>query len=272
MSKPRNVFISYAREDRSKIEPVVSLLRSSGVNAWVDTRDIPAGANWQEEIDKGLDNADALVYVASKHSRDSLWMNRELQRFLDRSKRVIPVIVDDVGEQNLPESLRSRQWIDLRYAFGSQVAKLADDLPPSTKSQALDQAVTQSRGYVFLSYALEDATFVESLRAFLAGRGYSYWDYQTGRRNYQVDYTIELEERIQQAEAILAVISPNWKKSKTTLQELHFATEVERKVFLLRLGDPGPTLATAGMTYIDFSASREQGFSQLAREMADQSL
>lgn len=272
MPKSRNVFISYAREDRSKIEPVVSLLRAAGVNTWVDTIDIPAGANWQQEIDRGLDDADALVYVASKHSRNSMWMGRELQRFLDRSKTVIPVIVDDLGEQNLPESLRSRQWVDLRHAFGSQVKKIANDLPPSTKIRTLDQTATQSRGYVFLSYAVEDSTFIEHLRAFLAGRGYSYWDYQTGRRDYQVDYTIELEERIQQAEAILVVISPNWKKSKTTLQELHFAKDVQRKVFLLRLGDPGPTLATAGMTYIDFSASREQGFSQLAREMADQSL
>ena len=98
---------------------------------------------------------------------------------------------------------------------------------------------------MFLSYAVEDSTFIEHLRAFLAGRGYSYWDYQTGRRNYEVDYTIELEERIQQSEAVLAVISSNWKKSKTTLQELHFAREVQRKVFLLRLSDPGPTGAIA---------------------------
>jgi TIR domain len=272
MPKSRNVFISYAREDRSKIEPIVSVLRAAGVNAWVDTLNIPAGANWQQEIDKGLENADALVYVASKNSTHSPWMNRELQRFLDRSKTVIPVIVDDLGEETLPESLRSVQWIDLRHPSGSQLTKLANDLPPSTKSKALEQAVTQSRGYVFLSYAAEDSTFIEHLRAFLAGRGYSYWDYQTGRRNYQVDYTIDLEERIQQAEALLAVISQNWKKSKTTLQELHFAKDVQKKVFLLRLGDPGPTLATAGMTYIDFSASREEGFSKLAREMADQSL
>ena len=36
MPKPRKVFISYAREDRSKIEPIVSILRASGVNTWVD--------------------------------------------------------------------------------------------------------------------------------------------------------------------------------------------------------------------------------------------
>ena len=62
MATSRNVFISYAREDRSKIEPIVSMLRASGVNAWVDTLSIAPGANWQTEIEKGLKASDFKVY------------------------------------------------------------------------------------------------------------------------------------------------------------------------------------------------------------------
>jgi hypothetical protein len=78
---------------------------------------------------------------------------------------------------------------------------------------------------------------------------------------------LELEERITNAEATLSVVSPYWKKSPTALQELHFSKDVETPVFLLRIKNPGPTLALAGLTFIDFMGSREAGFAKLAEEM-----
>ena len=63
------------------------------------------------------------------------------------------------------------------------------------------------------------------------------------------------------------MVSPEWKRSKTALQELHFSNDVETPVFLLRLKDPGPTLALAGLTFIDFTQSRAEGFEKLANEM-----
>ena len=98
----------------------------------------------------------------------------------------------------------------------------------------------------------------------LKGRGYTtYWDFRECGRNYQIDYTIELEEVINDAEATLSVISPDWRRSPTSLQELHFSKEVRKPVFLLRIKDPGPTLALAGMTFIDFTGPRKAGFAKL---------
>jgi hypothetical protein len=108
---------------------------------------------------------------------------------------------------------------------------------------------------------------VTELKRHLKGRGYSYWDFQESIRNYQVDYTLELEGVIVNAEATLSVISPDWKKSPTALQELHFSKEVKKPVFLLRLKDPGPTFTLAGMTFIDFTGQRKDGFTRLDGEM-----
>ena len=115
--------------------------------------------------------------------------------------------------------------------------------------------------------ATEDRDFVKELKTFLAARGYTFWDFHTSKRNYQLDYTLELEERIRDAEATLSVVSPEWKRSKTALQELHFSNDVNTPVFLLRVKDPGPTLALAGLTFIDFTQSRDEGFERLDEEM-----
>jgi hypothetical protein len=65
----------------------------------------------------------------------------------------------------------------------------------------------------------------------------------------------------------LSVVSPEWKRSPTALQELHFSKEVGTPVFLLKLRDPGPTLAIAGMTYLDFIGKRREAFAKLDVEM-----
>jgi hypothetical protein len=70
----------------------------------------------------------------------------------------------------------------------------------------------------------------------------------------------------------LSVVTPEWKRSRTAIQELHFPREVETPVFLLKRRDPGPTLAISGMTYIDFIRDKKAGFAQLDREMSKRGL
>jgi hypothetical protein len=51
------------------------------------------------------------------------------------------------------------------------------------------------------------------------------------------------------------------------MHELQFSKEVHKPVFLLRFRDPGPTLALAGMTFIDFIGARKTGFAKLDSEL-----
>jgi TIR domain len=263
------VFISYSRKDRAFVDRLASELNAAGVQTWVDTQDIAAGLNWQEEIERGLFRADALLHVASQHSAGAKWLEVELMAFLSKKGRVVPLIVDDEGAAQLPAILRTIQWIDFRTDFDQAIQLLLRGIQSLRGNKPVPERVDVSKGYVFISYATEDRDFVMDLKAFLARRGYTFWDFHTSKRNYQIDYTLELEERIRDAEATLSVISPDWKKSKTALQELHFSNEVETPVFLLRLKDPGPTLALAGRTFIDFTQSQAESFLKLADEMLD---
>ena len=71
---------------------------------------------------------------------------------------------------------------------------------------------------------------------------------------------------IKEAAATLSVLSEAWKRSQWALKEYFFSEETGTPVFLLKAKTLGPTLAIAGMPYIDFT-SDDRGFEKLHREL-----
>lgn len=261
------VFISYSRRDNAFVGRLADTLRAAGVQTWTDVENIAAGANWQKEIERGLLNASVLIYVASKNSVSSQWMDAELQAFLRGQKRVIPIVIDDEGASRLPLPLRQFQWADFRGDYSVAFQKLLEGIRFLQQPEPIERPELKSKGYVFVSYADEDSQFVDELKSFLGEHGYAYWDFRESERNYDVDYSLELESVIKDAAGTLSVVSPNWKQSQISMQEFHFSRDVGTPVFLLKVGDPGPTLALSGLTYIDFTRELDKGFAKLDKEL-----
>jgi hypothetical protein len=261
------VFISYARHDRLFVESLTAKLGQAGIRTWTDRENIAPGEDWEEQIDRGLAKATALIYVASEHSAQSRWMDIEYTHFVARGGKVIPIIIDDAGAEHVPAPLLTVQWVDFRGEFESAFRTLLGGIQYLRSPSPISTPQPKSKGYVFLSYADEDGSFVGDLKIFLKKQGYAYWDFRESQRDYQADYTLELENIIKDAAGTLSIVSPDWKRSPTTLQELHFSREVHTPVFILKVRDPGPTLAISGMTYIDFMNKRKDGFTQLDEEM-----
>lgn len=95
----------------------------------------------------------------------------EVQAALSHGTRVIPLILDDGGEQELPPFLRVYQWVDFRPDYDNALRSLVAALQPFRGEQHIPDSKKKTKGYVFLSYAEEDAAFVEDLKGFLAKRG-----------------------------------------------------------------------------------------------------
>jgi hypothetical protein len=261
-------FISYARRDQVFVDRLAADLQGAGVRIWRDIDQIQPGQQWQRAIEAALTEAVALLYVSSQHSRGSGWMEMELLAVFRAGNLVIPVIIDDAGEQALPDELRQFQWVDFREPYDSAIQKLLTVFPPSVKSaEVVPPPQKQSKGYVFISYAEEDVDFVELLRAFLTEHGYGYWDYAESDRNYHTQFVRELEGVIANAVATLSVLSEAWKSSKWTIREYFFSEELVKPVFLLRAKQMTASLATAGSPYIDFVVSVDAGFQKLDREL-----
>jgi hypothetical protein len=261
-------FISYARHDNVFVDKLAADLQQEGVRVWRDTEQIQPGQQWQRAIEDALTKAVALLYVSSQQFRGSSWMQAELLAFFRAGKLVIPVIIDDAGEQALPNELRQFQWVDFRKSYEAALATLLSVFPPSVKSTtAVTAAEKQSKGYVFISYAEEDSDFVEQLRVFLGKHRYGYWDYAESDRNYHTQFVRELESVIIESVATLSVLCEAWKDSKWTLREYFFSEEVGKPVFLLRAKEITASLATAGSPYIDFVSNVDSGFQKLDREL-----
>jgi len=119
------IFISYSRHDKQVAEQLVDALFSRGIEVWLDTEMIKPGTSWPDEIERGIKAASALLYIASRHSAKSEWMNLEVEAAFINGLRVIPVVIDDTGPSSIPNVLRNLQWVDIRQGLNEAVDDIA---------------------------------------------------------------------------------------------------------------------------------------------------
>ena len=107
------VFLAYAEEDHSTAEQVRNSLRRAGFTVWTNTTDIQVGAEFQQVIDRGIEEADNVVYLLSPAAVRSSWCQHELEYALSLNKRIIPLLVETIAADEMPAKLRDLQYIDL---------------------------------------------------------------------------------------------------------------------------------------------------------------
>lgn len=265
------VFISYSRHDSQLVDRITNDLNHNGVETWIDTENINPGESWQKAIEQGLKKVSSLVFVISKNSLKSSWMLHELSSFLGaNNKKVFPVIIEDIDTSQLPPFISNIQWIDFRQNYDSGLKKLLRGLGIKQKVRAITtppQKLKRNKGYAFLSYTEQDVDFITSLKVFLKEHGFAYWDYEESDRDYHNQLFLELEGVINEATVTLSILSETWKRSQWTVKEFFFSQEIGTPVFLLKAKELGPTLAIAGMTYIDFTKDENAGFTKLVKEL-----
>ncbi len=102
------VFLSYDRDDVARAGAIARFLEEAGHSVWWD-RDIRGGAQFSKEIERALEESDAVVVLWSRQSVDSAWVRDEAAAGRD-SGRLIPVRIDDTQP---PLGFRQFQSIDV---------------------------------------------------------------------------------------------------------------------------------------------------------------
>ncbi len=56
-----HIFISYSRRDIDFARKIVTALADNDLDTWIDWKSIPKGEDWEQEIYRGIEEADALL-------------------------------------------------------------------------------------------------------------------------------------------------------------------------------------------------------------------
>ncbi|MEM9486623.1 MAG: TIR domain-containing protein, partial [Cyanobacteria bacterium P01_F01_bin.116] len=107
------VFISYAEEDLATKEIVRYHLLQAGITVWTNTVDIRMGEDFEVAIQRGLEEADNVVYLISQASLASDYCQMEVDQALDLHKRIIPMLIEEVDLDQIPDTIRKVQFINL---------------------------------------------------------------------------------------------------------------------------------------------------------------
>jgi pimeloyl-ACP methyl ester carboxylesterase len=83
------VFISYHRADLAVAEQVRAHLLKNGVKTWMDHYDIPTGAYWPDEIDRGLNHSQLVMGLLSPDAVASRNVKNEWDWALQNDKQLI---------------------------------------------------------------------------------------------------------------------------------------------------------------------------------------
>ena len=161
MSKSLKVFITYARENRTAKNKLITYLkgmqREGLISIWHDN-EIIAGDKWREEIfATNLPASDLLLYLVSASSLNSENCNRELGIALEENIRPILVILEDCDWKNYKlsnvqavstEGFRLNEWESLN---------LGDIQALPAESKPLNEWNPRSKGWQSVVEGLREA-------------------------------------------------------------------------------------------------------------------
>lgn len=104
----KQVFISYKSDERDQAMWTKAVLEKNGISCWMDT-DVPAGANYAEEINAALMNAVAIVLIMSEKAKTSEHVKNEVNLASEYSKPIIAFFIEECVAEfdfDLPEEQR----------------------------------------------------------------------------------------------------------------------------------------------------------------------
>ncbi|MCP4700091.1 MAG: TIR domain-containing protein [Gammaproteobacteria bacterium] len=126
------VFLSYSRADADFARRLNDALQFHGKTTWFDQESIASGADFQQEIFRGIKDANNFLFIISPDSVHSPYCDGETEYAQKLGKRFVTVLHRAVPPEDLHSALAKVQWIDFNrhegdfYANFSELARTLD--------------------------------------------------------------------------------------------------------------------------------------------------
>jgi len=153
MEKHYNAFISYRHHpqdiraasgiqralERYKIPKALRARVKDGIHIFRDKEELPITSNLTDDLTRALLNSDFLIVICSTHTKESIWVQREIETFLKThpKNRVLTVLVDGEPYDVIPEIL---QYDEVTDPLTGQVVRIP------IEPLSCDWRVTDRRG------------------------------------------------------------------------------------------------------------------------------
>lgn len=95
MALQYDFFVSYSREDKDRVRPLVDALRQQGYRLFFDVESITVGEKWKQRLDSSIRSSRALVLCWSQQARRSEYVQFEYSKAEGLGKKVLPWLLDE---------------------------------------------------------------------------------------------------------------------------------------------------------------------------------
>lgn len=114
---PMKVFICYSRTDTDVTDQVVERLMSKGFEVLIDRRNLAFGRKWLRELGGLIEQSDTIIWMVSDASINSRWCRWELGQTTAMSKRLVPIRLEDIDSDTIPEKLGEVHFLPASGTF-----------------------------------------------------------------------------------------------------------------------------------------------------------
>src|SRR5215475_6433888 len=92
-------------------DELVAGLELAGFAPFLDRHDIKPGEPWEDRLEGLIMQSDTVVFVITPEAVKSERCTWEVERTLELSKRLLPVVHNPVPDNEIPEKLRRLQFV-----------------------------------------------------------------------------------------------------------------------------------------------------------------
>ena len=122
------MFLSYSRSDQKRAMEISDALEEKGVQILFDEDDISPGEAWKTRLLDLIVDCDKVIFILSQSSATSDVCEWEIKESIRFGKYIVPIRIDGVEVDALPEDMRDINIIDLRpgESFSSISGKVSE--------------------------------------------------------------------------------------------------------------------------------------------------